>query len=90
MAAAESMGSLNSFVAAYRKAKVQSNYTAVVTHNLPKGIGSKPGKQQKWKALANVQKTDVDSVVNPFPVQDLVASESADIPPLRKCWAVIF
>ena len=46
VAAAESMGSLNSFVATYRKAKVQSNYTAVVTHNLPKGVGSKPGKQQ--------------------------------------------
>ena len=41
------LNGLNSFVASYRKAKVQSNYTAVVTHNLPKGIGSKPGKQQK-------------------------------------------
>ena len=50
------MGLLNSFVASYRKAKVQSNYTAVVTHNLPKGIGSKPEKPQKQKAPANVQK----------------------------------
>ena len=71
VAAAESMGLFNSFVAAYRKAKVHSNYTAVVTHNLSKGIGSKPGIQQKRKAPANVQKPEVDSVINPFPAQNL-------------------
>ena len=78
VAAAESMGLLNSFVASYRKAKVQSNYTAVVTHNLPKGIGSKPGKQQKRKAPANVQKPEVDSVVNPFPAQNLATTSESD------------
>ena len=72
MVAAESMGSFNSLVVAYRKAKVQSNYTAV-THNLPKGVGSKPGKQKR-KAPANVQRPEVDYVINPFPAQDLATS----------------
>lgn len=75
VAAAESMGSLHSFIASYRKAKVGSNYTAVVTHNLPKGVGSKPGKQKR-KAPANVQKPDVNSVINPFLIQDPTESES--------------
>ena len=34
----------------------------------PKGVGSKPGKQQKRKTPANVHRSEVDSVVNPFPV----------------------
>ena len=73
------MGSLKSFLATYRKAKVQSNYTAAVTHNLPKGVGSKPGKQKR-KAPANIRKPDVDSVINPFLLQDQTASESDIIP----------
>ena len=66
LAAAESMGCLNTFLKGYNKGtKVQPNYTAAVTHGLSKAVGNKPSKQKR-KGPSTSRKAEIESIVDPL------------------------
>ena len=68
LAAAESMSCLEDFIWMFTKSKQQPNFTSLVTHNVPKGVGNKLGKP-KCKEPSNSKRPDIVSYVDPFSVQ---------------------
>jgi len=68
LAAAESMGCLEDFIRMFTKSKHQPNFTSLVTHNVPKGVGSKPGKP-KLKGPSISKKSDIVTYVDPYSPQ---------------------
>lgn len=66
VAAAESMGCLDTFLKTYNKgSKAQPNYTAAVTHGLSKAVGTKPSKPKR-KGPSTSRKAEIESIVDPL------------------------
>ena len=60
----------------FTKSKQQPNFTSLVTHNVPKGVGNKPGKPKR-KGPSNSKRPDIVSYADPFSV--LVESEQPQV-----------
>ena len=73
------MGSLKDFLQQYKGRKTVPNYTAVVTHGLAKGVGSKPGSKTRRKGPASRKKPEVEVCVDPDLSQFECSSSSATL-----------
>ena len=84
LAVAEKRDCLDEFLASYRRSKVSGNYTAVCTHNQPKGVGKKPGNPKR-KGPSDCKKPEVESYVDPLSRNTLQTSLASQIPVLSHC-----
>ena len=70
LAAAESMGCLEEFLQHYKGNKTCPNFTAAVTHGIPKGAGKKPGGKAKRKGPASLHRPEIETVIDPFVIHE--------------------
>ena len=78
LAVAEDSKRLGEFLSSYRRSKVTGSYTAASTHNQPKSVGKKRGCPRR-KGSAQFKKPEIESYIDPFPVQD---QSTSALPPL--------
>ena len=72
LATAESIGCLGDFFQDYKGNKTVPNFTAIVTHEISKAVGKKPGKPKR-KGPANLHRPEIETVIDPLEPSEIHA-----------------